>query len=417
VSGSAKALGQVTMNEENTVWKFSMSGTFVFGRGSMAGIGQYAQRLEAKRWLVVTDAILDDLGFAEIIRQSLAEHGMHSVVFRDGQPEPPFQVAEAAAEFGRAAQADGVIGLGGGSNIDTAKMVAVLLRYGGHPSDYFGYDRIPGAIAPLIAVPTTAGTGSEVSNSTVLTDVANQIKVSSLSPWIRPRLAVVDPETTDGCPPKVTAHAGIDALVHAIEAYTARPFSQMHLVGPEARAYEGSNPMGNMLAAEAIRLIGRHLPRVVDKPNARDSRDAMAWAASLAGMAFSNNGVALVHALEYPIGASVHCSHGEGNGVLLPHVMRFNMPGSESRFADIAGLLGADIGPSSSTKELVEASIAAVQQLQEQIGIRTRLRDLGVKAEQLANFAERSFGIKRLMYLNPRMPEQADLLDILNAAF
>lgn len=401
----------------NTIWKFSMSGTFVFGRGSLADIGQHAKRLEAKRWLVVTDAILDDLGFAEKIRQSLAVHGLQSVIFRDGQPEPPYQVAEAAAEFGRVSHADGVIGLGGGSNIDTAKMAAVLLRHAGQPSDYFGYDRIPGAIAPLIAVPTTAGTGSEVSNSSVLTDSVNQIKVSSLSQWLRPRLAVVDPETTDGCPAKVSAHSGIDALVHAIEAYTARPFAQMHLVGPEARAYEGSNPMGNLLAAEAIRLIGGYLPRVVRDPADRESRDAMAYAASLAGMAFSNNGVALVHALEYPVGASAHCSHGEGNGVLLPHVMRFNLPGNESRFADIARFLGATVSPKSSSHELAEASIAAVQHIQEQIGLRTRLRDLGVKAEQLANFAERSFGIKRLMCLNPRMPEQSDLHDILKAAF
>lgn len=405
------------MERENTVWKFSMAGTFVFGRGCASQIGPHARRMNAKRWLIVTDAVLDKLGFADRIRSSLTECGMASVIFREGQPEPPYEVAERAAEFGRDSKADGVIGLGGGSNIDVAKTVAVLLRYGGQPSDYFGYDRLPGPTVPLIAVPTTAGTGSEVSNSSVLTDVRNRIKVSSLSPWLRPGLAVVDPELTDGCPAKVSAHSGIDALVHAIEAYTARPFSQIHLVGPEARAYEGSNPMGQLLAAEAIRLIGRHLPQVVHEPGNREARDSMAWAASLAGMAFSNCGVALVHALEYPVGASVHCSHGEGNGVLLPYVMQFNQKGNESRFAEVATLLGVVQPPDMPDEMRSEAAIVAVRQIQEKIGIRTRLRDLGVQAEQLPGFAERSFNIKRLMYLNPRMPQSSDLLGILQEAF
>ncbi len=405
------------MSNENRVWKFAMSGQFVFGRGALANIGEYARRLEAKRWLIVTDAVLAELGFPERIRQALADHDMDAIVFRDGKPEPPFEIAVAAAQFGRDSQTDGVIGLGGGSNIDTAKMAAVLLRHGGRPTDYFGYDRIPGPIAPLIAVPTTAGTGSEVSNSSVLTDVKNNIKVSSLSPWLRPRLALVDSELMDSCPAKVAAHSGIDALVHAIEAYTARPFSQMHLVGPEAKAYEGSNPMGNLLAAEAIRLIGRNLRAAVNNPDLHEARDKMAWAASLAGMAFSNNGVALVHALEYPIGASVHCSHGEGNGVLLPHVMQFNRVGNEERFADIVHLLGEPCDPNAPVATLAEESIQAIQRIQNDIGLRTRLRDLGVQSEQLPEFAERSFAIKRLMYLNPRMPELSDLRAILESAF
>jgi alcohol dehydrogenase len=403
-------------NSPNTVWKYAMSGQFVFGRGSIARIGELGRRTTAKKWLIVADKPLVELGYVDRVRQSLLSEQLGVVVFDGGQPEPPFEIAMAAAELGRSENADGVIGLGGGSNIDTAKMTAILLKHGGQPRDYFGFDKVPGPIAPLIAVPTTAGTGSEVSNSSVLTDVMNRIKVSSLSQWIRPQIALVDPELTDSCPMKVTAHSGIDSLVHVIEAYTARPYNQMHLVGPEARAYEGANPMGDLLAAEAIRLIGQHLPIVYREPTCKASRDAMAWAASLAGMAFSNCGVALVHALEYPVGASVHCSHGEGNGVLLPHVMRFNMVDDEARFANIATWLGHIAQPGESIADQAIRAVDKVIELQAAIGLRTRLMELGVQPEQLAGFAEKSFSIKRLMDVNPRKPALADLVQILQSA-
>jgi alcohol dehydrogenase len=403
-------------NQPNSVWKYAMSGQFVFGRGSVDRLGELAKRTSAKKWLIVADRPLVELGYVERVRNALHQEKFEVLVFDGGQPEPPFEIAMAAADLGRSENADGVIGLGGGSNIDTAKMTAILLKHGGVPRDYFGFDKVPGPIAPLIAIPTTAGTGSEVSNSSVLTDVKNSIKVSSLSQWIRPQIALVDPELTDSCPAKVTAHSGIDSLVHAIEAYTARPFDQMHLVGPEARAYEGANPMGDLLATEAIRLIGHHLPIVYRDPACKASRDAMAWAASLAGMAFSNCGVALVHALEYPVGASVHCSHGEGNGVLLPHVMRFNMVGDETRFANIAQWLGYCPKPNESIVDQAHRACDKVNELQAAIGLRTRLSELGVQESHVAGFAEKSFAIKRLMDINPRKPSLADLQTILKTA-
>jgi alcohol dehydrogenase class IV len=294
--------------------------------------------------------------------------------------------------------------------------VAIVLAHGGRPSDYFGFNTVPGAVAPLICVPTTAGTGSEVSHAAVLTDTAHHMKVSTLSQFLRPALAVVDPALTDGCPQKVTADSGIDALTHAIEAYTAIDYDKLAVASPhEPVAYEGRYPLGMALAEQAIELIGKHLVAAVQDGGNKAARDGMALAATTAGLSFSNCAVALVHALEYPIGAALHCSHGAGNGLLLPHVMRYNLPERVESFAKIAELLGEDIS-NLSQQQAAERAVAAVERIARAIGIPQRIRDLGGQREQLPLFAEKSFAIKRLMGTNPRQPTQADLLAILEAA-
>src|SRR5205085_1472299 len=267
---------------------------------------------------------------------------------------------------------------------------------------YFdGYDMIPGPIAPLICVPTTAGTGSEVSAAAVLTDTDNKIKVGILSNWLRPRVALVDPLLTVSCPPKVTADSGIDALTHAIEAYTAVDNETFPLPHGERSVYQGRHPMGDLLAEKAIALVGRHLRRAVANGNDQVAREGMALGATLAGMAFSNVGVAAVHALEYPVGGATHCSHGAGNGLLLPYVMRFNLPARRREFATIARLLGEDIS-GLDEGQAAERAVTAVERLRTQIGIPQRLRDLGVREEQLRPFAEKAFGIRRILRVNPR---------------
>ena len=185
-------------------------------------------------------------------------------------------------------------------------------------------------------MPTTAGTGSEVSAASVVTDTDNQIKVGILSNWLRPTAAVVDPLMTLTCPPKVTADSGIDALTHAIEAYTAIDNADFPLPAGERTVYQGKHPMGDLCAEQAITLVGKFLRRAVQDGSDLEAREGMALAAMLAGMAFSNVGVALVHAMEYPVGGAVHCSHGAGNGLLLPYVMRFNLPAKTNAFAQIA---------------------------------------------------------------------------------
>jgi alcohol dehydrogenase class IV len=398
---------------KQAVWQFATAGNIRFGRGSHYGLCDELDRLGIERPLVVTDKTIRALPGMAGLWQTLQQRRPSARIFEGGEAEPAVGVAEAAILAGREVAADGVIALGGGSNIDVAKIAGIVLKHGGTPRDYFGFDRIPGPGLPLIALPTTAGTGSEVSHSAVLSDPCVEMKVSTLSRWLRPATAIVDPVLTDSCPKMVNAHSGIDALVHAIEAYTNREYVDMGDVDPQARAYEGSYPFTRMLAAEAIRNISRYIVRAYQYPADHEARDGMAYAAMLAGMAFSNSGVALVHALEYPIGIRTHCSHGEGNGLLLPHVMRFNLSSRQQAMLEIYHCLQ----PEACNEGAAEAAIEEVVALQQALGIRQRLRDLGLSRGDIPEMARKAFQIKRLMDINPRVPDEEDLRQILEAAY
>lgn len=399
-----------------TTWTFLTAGQLTFGPGAVRQVGEIAAKRHWKRVFLVTDPILRSLGYVERVTGPLSDSGIVWEVFDGGEPEPSIAAALSACEQARRFAPDALLGLGGGSNMDLTKLAAVLLTHRGQPTDYFGFDRVPGPVLPLICLPTTAGTGSEVSHAAVLTDTANQMKVSTLSNYLRPTVALVDPEFTYACPARISADSGIDALTHAIEAYTAVESSELDFPPGKSCGYEGRFPLGACLAEEAIRLVGIHLTTVVREPHNIPARDAMALAATLAGIAFSNCGVALVHALEYPMGGSLHCSHGAGNGLLLPHVMRFNLPTRVSAFARIAELLG-EATDGLSEQAAAERAITAVDRIRETIGVPGRIRDLGGKAEQLPEFAEKAAQIKRLLSVNPRAATREDLLEILRAAF
>jgi len=291
-----------------------------------------------------------------------------------------------------------------------------VLAHGGSPRDYVGDDRIPGPVLPLVCVTTTAGTGSEVTAAAVLTDSANAMKVGVLSNFLRPRIAVVDPCLTVGCPPTVTADSGIDALTHAIEAYTAIDNEVFPLPAGERSVYQGRHPLGDILAARAIELVGANLVRAVDHGADLAARESMALGALLAGLAFSNVGVALVHAMEYPVGGAVHCSHGAGNGLLLPYVMRFNLSARPRQFAQIAALLGENTAGLTEAAS-AEQAITAVERLKRASKIPERLRDLGVQREQLPAFATKAAGIRRILRVNPRPASEAEILAIYEAAY
>ncbi len=399
-----------------TVWTFHTANQLIFGRNAVSQLGEPAVRMGIKRAFLVTDPVLLRAGVVEPVHAALSLDGVAVEIFAGGEPEPSLRAARTSIEQARAYQPDAIVGLGGGSNMDLAKITAVVLTHGGDPRDYVGDDKIPGPILPLLCLPTTAGTGSEVSAATVLTDTDNQIKVGILSNYLRPRVAVVDPLLTLTCPPKVTADSGIDALTHAIEAYTAIDNEEFPLPHTERSVYQGRHPFGDMLAEKAIALIGANLRRAVSNGDDPDAREGMALAATLAGMAFSNVGVAVVHALEYPVGGATHCSHGAGNGLLLPYVMRFNLPARRARFATIAQLLGEKV-QGLDEAEAAERAIAAVERLRTDIGIPNRLRELGVTKEQLRPFAEKAFGIKRILRVNPLPVTVDDLEGILQAAY
>ncbi len=398
-----------------TTWNFHSAGQIVFGDGAVAQVGELIGRLGLSRVLVVADRRLESAGLVEQIVRPLDAAGHAVEVFAEGAPEPPVGAAIAAAEQSRKFGPDCVLGLGGGSNMDLAKIVALLTSHGGEPKDYFGENRVPGPVVPLVCVPTTAGTGSEVTPAAVLTDTEAGVKVSTLSEHLRPKLAVVDPLLTLGCPAVVTADAGIDALTHAVEAYTSVDFAEFALPEGERSVYQGHNPLSDAVALEAIALCGQWLAAAVEQPDHRTARRQMAFAALLAGLAFSNSGVALVHAMEYPVGAAVHCSHGRGNGLLLPHVMRFNRPACEARLAEIGRRLGA-VKPDAPTAEAADQAIVAVDALRTRIGVPARLRDLGATADMLPGFAAKAFAIKRVLRVNPRQPTQEEILEVYRAA-
>jgi len=397
-------------------WTFNSAGQIVFGRNAVLQIGDICQQLRGQRILVVTDPILTKNGLLERVRQPLLKSGLTVTAFTEGEPEPSMKAAQACHELAGQFRPDVFVGLGGGSNMDLAKICAALQSHGGTIRDYVGDCKIPGPIAPLICVPTTAGTGSEVSGASVLTDTENKIKVGVLSNFLRPKVALVDPMLTVSCPPKVTADSGIDALTHAIEAYTAIENADFPLPEGERSVYQGRHPMGDITAEKAITLVGKYLARAVADGNDLEAREGMALAALLAGLAFSNVGVAVVHALEYPLGGAVHCSHGAGNGLLLPYVMRFNLPARIEQFANIARLLGENV-KGLDDRAAAEKAISAVENLRVAIKIPPRLRDLHVRRDQLRDMAEKAFGIKRILRVNPRTVTVEDLLGILETAY
>jgi alcohol dehydrogenase class IV len=399
----------------NSIWNYHTTGHVCFGWGAAAELGGVARRMGLGNLLVVTDRVLEQNGLVDRVVRPLAEEGISHTVFNGGEAEPTLAAVLKALDMAKTCKPDGVVGLGGGSNMDMAKIVATVLSHGGQPTDYAGQNKIPGPILPVLCLPTTAGTGSEVSSALVFTDPGKGMKVSCLSQHLRPNVAIVDPDLTMTCPARVTADSGIDALVHAIEAFTATDFRVYEPFAGKEAIYQGANPMADLAAREAIALCGRYLARAVADGADREARENMAYAAMLGGLAFSNAGVALVHGMEYAVASEVHVSHGAGNGLLVPHLMRYNLEAREERFAEIARLLGAETS-GLSTRQAAELAVERVAHLSREIGIPQRLRDLGMKREQLPVVAERA-KIERLFRTNPRRPQEGDLLQILEGAW
>jgi alcohol dehydrogenase class IV len=390
-------------------WRFSTAGETIFGRGAVKRAGEAVRRLGAQRVLLVTDPGLVAAGLHEGVEASLMAADIVVDRFDGGLAKPTL---EAVADCVAAAQEKdygAVVALGGGSNIDLAKAAAVVLRYGGSADDYFGVNLVPGPIVPLVAVSTTAGTGSEVSAASVLADPPNNRRGAILSDFIRPRVAIYDPLLTVSCPPKVTADSGIDALTHAVEAYMVVGYETGVPSDAPPGVYQGSYPLSDVLAEQAIALCGRYLRRAVYNGEDLEAREGMHLASLLAGMSFSNAGLTAVHALEYPAGVLTGCTHGAGNGLFLPYVMAYNVPACPDRLAIVADLLDEDVS-GLSLREAAELSVEAVHRLKAEIGIPMRLRELGVEEQALRPLAEDTAKVTRLLAMNPR-PLDVDALE------
>ncbi len=386
---------------------FRSVGVLRFGPGCRSDVPALLSRLAAARTnmplrpLLVIDPALSRAALGADMLALLTNAGIEPAIFDGIQPDPGIPVAEACAKAGRSADANAVIGLGGGSTLDIAKVAAVLIP---NPStgvrDLFGIDQVTGRGLPTVMLPTTAGTGSEVTPIAVLSDKEAQLKKGIVSPHIIPDAAVVDPELMQGVPARVTAYTGMDALTHAIEAYTNRH----------------AHALVDMLALEAIRLIGGHLRRAVWCGDDLEARTSMAMASTLGGLCLGPVNTAAVHALAYPLGGTYDIPHGLANTLLLPHVMEFNVPADVPKFARIAMALGKDTS-GLPERDAAGLAVEAVRTLARDIAIDVRLRDLGVSEDAIPAMATAAMDVTRLLNNNPRPVREADAAAIYRSAW
>ncbi|MGQ2905445.1 MAG: iron-containing alcohol dehydrogenase [Neoaquamicrobium sediminum] len=378
----------------------------VFGSGQRHSLGRVASRLGG-RVLVVTDARLAaDAEFASTVVQ-LEKAGLAVRVDDTTLPDVPVDSAVASAAAARDFAPDVVVGFGGGSCLDMAKCVAVLLTHGGRPQDYYGEYNVPGPVMPIIALPTTAGTGSEVTPVAVLSDAERSLKVGISSPHIIPTASICDPDLTLTCPPGLTAVAGADALTHAIEAFTAIRRDPVAGIAQE-RVFIGKNAFSDHFALRAISLLWQGLEAAYKDGSNTRAREKVMMGATFAGLAFGVAGTAAAHAIQYPVGALTHTAHGAGVACLMPYVMRWNAPQISGELAEIAvatGLDGAD------------EVIPAVAALFSRLGIAPTLRELGLDENRLDWVAEQSCGIARLVQNNPRPLPLPDMRRLVAAAY
>jgi alcohol dehydrogenase len=400
------------MNPEtsNHVLGFSTAGRIFFGWGAASVLRDVAREF-GPRVLVCTDQNMVKAGVSETVLAQLNEGKAEVKVFDGGQPEVDRHTIERATAFARSFSPDVLVGLGGGSNLDLSKAVAILLKYAGSLPSYYGENNVPGPIVPLVAVPTTAGTGSEVSPVAVVADPERAMKIGIASRALIPKWAVVDPALTISCPASVTAHSGMDALAHAVESFCAKVRTDC---SPQA-IFVGKNPMSDVLAKQAITLIAKSLAMAVAQPNDHSAREEMALASLLAGMAFSAAGTAAVHALQYPVGEATHTPHGLGNAVLLPTVMRNITASRAEEMAFIARSLNPGL-ESMPDAEAAGHAARLVEELGAKVGIPKGLRALGVTQDQLPQLAQMAFTVRRLLDNSPVAFDQSDLLRLLQEA-
>lgn len=368
----------------------------VFGAGMRDAVGWLAAREGRRAYVLVDPHVAEQPVVADLLRR-LGEEGLVASVSTDVAPELPSDLAHSVAADARRHDSDLVIAVGGGSCIDLAKVVATLLRHGGRPSDYYGELRVPGPVVPVIAVPTTAGTGSEATPVAVVADAELGMKVGLSSPYLVPRVAVCDPELTLSCPPGVTAAAGADALAHCIEALTARS-RQGGPQLPQERVFVGRGRLTDTLALEGIGALARGLHAAYTDPGDLAARAETMYGSLLGGLAFGTAGTAAAHALQYPIGVLTGTAHGVGVGCLLPYVMAYNVPERVPEMAAVARAFGHD----GEDQTLARRAPHLVRDFLTALGIPRALSEIGVTASDAGAIAEQGVRAVRLSENNPR---------------
>ncbi|WEZ84667.1 iron-containing alcohol dehydrogenase [Rhizobium sp. 32-5/1] len=387
----------------------------LFGAGQRHALVSVAGRT-GRRALVCTDARFAATPvFAEMMT-SLESAGIAVLVYDQTLPDVPRDTVGVCVEAARGFAPDMVIGIGGGSCLDMAKCASLLLTHGGGLGDYYGEFKVPGPVLPVIAVPTTAGTGSEVTPVAVISDPDRTLKVGISSPYLIAAAAICDPELTLSCPKGLTAVAGADALTHAIEAFTAmrRPgdpeLAQQHV-------FIGKSDLSDQFALHAIRLLGRSLEKAFADGSDIEARADVMMGALAAGCAFGTAGTAAAHAVQYPVGAATHTAHGLGVATMLPYVMTYNRRVASAEIAVVGRALGLDPEGGADDETLADAAISEVSRLFAAIGISPTLAALGLPEDRLDWTAEQALGIGRLIKNNPRSLDSASMGGLVRAAF
>jgi alcohol dehydrogenase len=381
-----------------SVSSFKSAHQLITGKGAAQEFAEQLSKLGVENPFIVTDKGVGKSGTLTIITDQLPENGY--AIYDNIPAEPEVSVVQACVDAFQQGRHDGVVAVGGGSAMDTAKCVAVMAEHTGDLESLFGENTVSQRSIPLIAIPTTAGTGSEVTNIAILSDPEAQVKRGIVSDFLLPDVAIVSPEMTLSCPRGVTAASGVDALVHAVEAYLSN----------------FSSPITDALAIKAMTLIINALPKAFAEPQNLQAREDMATGSLLAGLAFGNAGVGAVHALAYPLGGRYHIPHGVSNALLLPYVMEYNKPVCLERFYDIAQAFGEPVH-NLTKQQAADQVVCRLRKLCHDVEIPKNLSELNIPKGDINKMAEEAFNVKRLLRNNPRALTLGDITAIYQAAF
>lgn len=382
------------------IFSFTGAKKIVFGNGSILTLAGHIKEHHAQNPFVVIDKNLAKTGLQEKIAGILVSEGIKFTVYDKVDPEPRIELADEGAALAVKNKCDMVIGIGGGSAMDVAKAIAVIATNKGAATDYLGLNKVPKAGLPKIMIPTTAGTGSEVTFTAVFVRKNLKKKEGMNSPYLYPELALLDPELTLSLPPAPTAQTGLDALCHAIESYTSI----------------NASPMSEMFSLEAISLIAENLRTCVHDGKNIAARERMLLGSLYAGIGLANAGVTAVHSLSYPLGGKFGVSHGLANTILLAPVMAFNLPGALEKFADVADAMG-ECTDGLPVREAAYLAVDAVESLIEDCGIDASIRDFGVKEKDFPALADVAVTVARPLENNPRKMTKEDMIAIYAEAF
>lgn len=379
-------------------FRYEIPTAIEFGNGVIKDLAKHVKSLGGTKVLVVGDPGVVQAGVVDKLAKPLEDNRIPYVTFSEIEPDPAIQSVEKGLQLAREEGCDLVVGVGGGSSLDTAKAIGLMITNSGHIRDYVGIDLVPNQAAPVIAVPTTAGTGSELTIWSVLSDKEAKAKISVGSIYNMPTLALCDPGLTTTLPPHITAATGMDALTHALESYVNKV----------------TQPISEGMSVQSMKMIAKHLRLAVVQGENVEARSQMLLASLIAAMAFNSTRLGLAHALAIPLGAHFKIPHGVVNAILLPEVMQYNIVGNVDKFAEIASIFG-ERTDHLTPREAAERSVIAIRQLKKDIGITQTLSDFGLEEEHLDMIAEEAM-LSGNVPVNPVKPTLEDLKNICRAA-